>query len=188
MAKEIKYDVAIIDIMLPKRDGLSLIDILRQHGIDMPILILSAKHTVDDRIRGLQRGADDYMVKPFIFAELLARVHALVRRSSKPIKDSRITCGDLVVDLLERKVRRGGQMIELQPKEYALLEFLLRNRGRTLSKTMIMEQIWDLHFDPQTNVVDVLVCRLRNKIDKNFSQKLIQTIRGIGYAINVSDS
>ena len=188
LAREIKYDVAIIDIMLPKRDGLSLIDILRQQAIDMPILILSAKHTVDDRIRGLQRGADDYLVKPFIFAELLARVHALVRRSSKPIKDSRIACGDLVVDLLERKVRRGGQMIELQPKEYALLEFLLRNQGRTLSKTMIMEQIWDLHFDPQTNVVDVLVCRLRNKIDKNFPQKLIQTIRGIGYAINVSDS
>lgn len=187
-AEEISYNAAIIDIMLPKLSGLNLIDLLRHRGIDMPILILSAKHTVDDRIKGLQRGADDYMVKPFIFAELLARVQALVRRSSKPIEPNRMTCADLVVDLLERKVRRGGQVIELQPKEYALLEYMIRNRGRTLSKTMIMEQIWDLHFDPQTNVVDVLVHRLRNKIDKNYSQKLIQTIRGIGYAIHPSDS
>lgn len=188
LAKAIKYDVAIIDLMLPKFDGLSLIDLMRQRGMETPILILSAKHTVDDRIRGLQRGADDYLVKPFVFAELLARVQALVRRASKPIETSRITCGDLVVDLLERKVRRGGQLIDLQPKEYALLEYLLRNRGRTISKTMIMEQIWDLHFDPQTNVVDVLVCRLRNKVDKNFTQKLIQTIRGIGYVLDIEDS
>jgi len=186
LAQQIKYDVAIIDIMLPKLDGLSLIDLLRHRQIDIPILVLSAKHTVDDRIKGLQRGADDYMVKPFIFAELLARVQALVRRSSKPLEGNRITCGDLVVDLLERKVRRGSLMIDLQPKEYALLEYLLRNRGRTISKTMIMEQIWDMHFDPQTNVVDVLVCRLRNKIDKNFPHKLIQTIRGIGYVITDS--
>ncbi len=183
LAKEFNYDVAVIDIMLPKLDGLSLIDLLRHRRIDMPILVLSAKHTVDDRIKGLQRGADDYMVKPFIFAELLARVQALARRSSKPLESNRITCGDLVVDLLERKVRRGNLVIDLQPKEYALLEYLLRNRGRTISKTMIMEQIWDMHFDPQTNVVDVLVCRLRNKIDKNFAHKLIQTIRGIGYVI-----
>jgi two-component system OmpR family response regulator len=187
-AEEITYDVAIIDIMLPKLSGLNLIDHLRHRGIDMPILILSAKHTVDDRIKGLQRGADDYMVKPFIFAELLARVQALVRRTSKPMEAKRVVCGDLVVDLLERKVSRGGMRIDLQPKEYALLEYLVRNRGRTLSKTMIMEQIWDLHFDPQTNVVDVLVCRLRNKIDKNFPEKLIQTMRGIGYAINTTDS
>ncbi len=183
LAKEFNYDVAVIDIMLPKLDGLTLIDLLRHRRIDIPILVLSAKHTVDDRIKGLQRGADDYMVKPFIFAELLARVQALARRSSKPLEGIRITCGDLVVDLLERKVRRGNLIIDLQPKEYALLEYLLRNRGRTVSKTMIMEQIWDMHFDPQTNVVDVLVCRLRNKIDKNFPQKLIQTIRGIGYVI-----
>ena len=186
LATEIKYDVAIIDIMLPKLDGLSLIDLLRHRHIDIPILVLSAKQSVDDRIKGLQRGADDYMVKPFIFAELLARVQALVRRSSKPLEGNRIMCGDLVVDLLERKVRRGGQIIDLQPKEYALLEYLLRNRGRTISKTMIMEQVWDMHFDPQTNVVDVLVCRLRNKIDKNFPHKLIQTIRGIGYVIEDS--
>jgi two-component system, OmpR family, response regulator len=186
-AGEVAYDVAVIDIMLPGLDGLSLIELLRQRGIDIPVLILSARHTVDDRIRGLQRGADDYMVKPFIFAELLARVQALVRRSARPVEPGRMVCGDLVVDLLERKVRRGDQTIELQPKEYALLEFLLRNRGRTVSKTMIMEKIWDFHFDPQTNVVDVLVCRLRNKIDKNFPQKLVHTIRGIGYAIHPSD-
>lgn len=188
LTREFKYDVAVIDIMLPKFDGLSLIDLMRQRGIETPILVLSARHTVDDRIRGLQQGADDYMVKPFVFAELLARVQALVRRASKPIEANRITCGDLVVDLLDRKVRRGGQLIELQPKEYALLEYLLRHRGRTLSKTMILEQVWDLHFDPQTNVVDVLVCRLRNKIDKNFPNKLIQTIRGIGYVMDDTDS
>ena len=183
MAVEVRYDVAVIDIMLPKLDGLSLVDKLRHQGIDTPVLILSAKHTVNDKVLGLQRGADDYMVKPFIFAELLARVQALVRRSSRGMEAGRMTCGDLVVDLLERSVRRDGQEIDLQPKEYALLEFLLRNRERTVSKTMIMEQIWNFHFDPQTNVVDVLVCRLRNKIDKNYPQKLIHTIRGIGYAL-----
>ncbi|MDA8139501.1 MAG: response regulator transcription factor [Desulfobacteraceae bacterium] len=188
LTKEIKYNVAIIDIMLPKFDGLSLIDLLRRRGNDMPILVLSAKHTVDDRIKGLEQGADDYMVKPFIFAELLARVNALVRRSAKPVEANRVTCGDLVVDLRERKVRRGTQIVDLQPKEYTLLEYLLRHRGRTVSKTMILEHVWDLHFDPQTNVVDVLVCRLRNKIDKNFTQKLIQTIRGIGYVIDATDS
>jgi two-component system, OmpR family, response regulator len=187
-AEHITYEVAVVDIMLPKIDGLSLIEQVRHRGIEMPILILSAKHTVDDRIRGLQLGADDYMVKPFVFAELLARVQALVRRSSKPIEANRVACGDLEVDLLERKVHRGSVLIDLQPKEYALLEYLIRNRGRTVSKTMIMEQIWDLHFDPQTNVVDVLVCRLRNKIDKNFPKKLIQTVRGIGYALNATDS
>ncbi len=186
-AAETRYDIFIVDIMLPRLDGLSLIDILRQQGIEAPILILSAKHTVDDRINGLQRGADDYMVKPFIFAELLARVQALVRRSLKSVETNRLTCADLTVDLLERKVQRGGQEIELQPKEYAMLIYLLRNRGRTVSKTMIMEQLWNLHFDPQTNVVDVLICRLRNKIDKQFPQKLIQTIRGIGYVIHATD-
>jgi DNA-binding response OmpR family regulator len=188
LAVAIPYDVAVIDIMLPNLDGLGLIAILRQRGINTPVLVLSAKHTVDDRIIGLQRGADDYMVKPFIFAELLARVQSLVRRASKTIETNLITCGDLVVDVINRAVRRGGQTIDLQPKEYALLEYLLRNRGRTVSKTMIIEQIWDLHFDPQTNVVDVLVCRLRNKIDKDFPQKLIHTIRGIGYVLKLSDT
>jgi DNA-binding response OmpR family regulator len=183
MALSVSYDVAVVDIMLPKMDGLSLISILRHRGVNIPILVLSAKQAVEDRIKGLQRGADDYLVKPFIFAELLARVQALVRRGSKTVEANRLTCGDLTVDLIHREVRRGGQLIDLQPKEYALLEYLLRNRGRTVSKTMILEHIWDFHFDPQTNVVDVLVCRLRNKIDRDFQDKMIQTIRGIGYAI-----
>jgi len=185
MALSVSYDVVVVDIMLPKMDGLSLISILRHRGVDTPILVLSAKQAVEDRVKGLQRGADDYLVKPFIFAELLARVQALVRRGSKTVEANRLTCGDLTVDLIHREVRRGGQLIDLQPKEYALLEYLLRNRGRTVSKTMILEHIWDFHFDPQTNVVDVLVCRLRNKIDRDFQDKMIQTIRGIGYAIKV---
>jgi two-component system, OmpR family, response regulator len=188
LALTVAYDAAVVDIMLPKLDGLKLVSALRQLGNATPILILSAKHTVDDRITGLRQGADDYMVKPFVFAELLARVQALVRRSHKIFEVNRISCSDLEVDLLSREVRRGGQVIDLQPKEYALLEYLLRNRGRTISKTMIMEQIWDYHFDPQTNVVDVLVCRLRNKIDKDFPQKLIHTIRGIGYVLKSEDS
>lgn len=183
MALSVSYDVAVVDIMLPNIDGLSLISILRHRGVDIPILVLSAKQAVEDRIKGLQRGADDYLVKPFIFAELLARVQALVRRGSKTVEANRLICGDLTVDLIHHEVRRGGQMIDLQPKEYALLEYLLRNKGRTVSKTMILEHIWDFHFDPQTNVVDVLVCRLRNKIDRDFQDKMIQTIRGIGYAI-----
>ncbi len=187
MALGASYDAAVVDLMLPGRDGLSLISALRRRGIEIPILILSARHTVDDRIAGLRQGADDYMVKPFVFAELLARVQALVRRSHKTMEPNRITCGDLEADLLSREVWRGGQRIDLQPKEYALLEYLLQNRGRTVSKTMIMERIWDFHFDPQTNVVDVLVCRLRNKIDKDFPAKLIHTIRGIGYVLKPVD-
>jgi two-component system, OmpR family, response regulator len=188
MALTVSYDAAVVDIMLPKRDGLSLVTALRQRGIDTPILILSARQTVDDRIAGLQRGADDYMVKPFVFAELLARVQALVRRSCKAAEVNQITCGDLEVDLFSREVRRCGQSIDLQPKEFVLLEYLLRNRGRTVSKTMIIEHVWDFHFDPQTNVVDVLICRLRNKIDKDFSRKLIHTIRGIGYVLKPVDA
>ncbi|WP_419657354.1 two component system response regulator [Desulfosarcina variabilis str. Montpellier] len=183
MALMVDYDAAIVDIMLPGLDGLSLISTLRHRGIDIPILVLSARHTVDDRITGLQRGADDYLVKPFVFAELLARVQALVRRGSKTVEANRLVCGDLTVDVIHREVRRGPRTIDLQPKEYALLEYLMRNRGRTVSKTMIIEHIWDFHFDPQTNVVDVLVHRLRNKIDKDYPDKLIHTIRGIGYAI-----
>jgi DNA-binding response OmpR family regulator len=183
LALAVSYDAAVVDIVLPRLDGLSLISTLRHRGVDMPILILSARQSVDDRVTGLQRGADDYLVKPFVFAELLARVQALVRRGSKTVEASRLVCGDLTVDVISRDVHRRGQRIELQPKEYALLEYLLRNRGRIVSKTMILEHIWDFHFDPQTNVVDVLVCRLRNKIDRDFPDKLVQTFRGIGYAI-----
>ncbi len=176
------YDVAIIDIMLPKKDGLSVIEELRMQSINTPVLILSAKRSVDDRVRGIQKGGDDYLIKPFAFSELLVRVQALIRRSSGAVEPSTLTVGDLTMDLFKREVYRAGNRIELQPKEYALLEYLVRNVDRTISKTMIIEHIWDFHFDPQTNVVDVLIHRLRNKIDKNFSKKMIKTVRGVGYA------
>jgi two-component system OmpR family response regulator len=180
------YDAAIIDIMLPKLDGLSLIEELRRQQKDTPVIILSAKRTVADRIRGLQTGGDDYLVKPFSFAELLARVQALIRRGSSGIHPTRLASGDLVVDLLSREVTRNGEKIELQPREFTLLEYLLRQAGRVVSKTMILEHVWDYSFDPQTNVVDVIVCRLRNKIDRDFEPKLIHTIRGVGYVLRVS--
>lgn len=180
------YDAAIIDIMLPALDGLSLIAEMRKTNISTPVIILSAKHSVEDRIRGLQTGSDDYLVKPFIFAELLARVQALIRRSTQSTEPTSLTVGDLSVDLIKREVFRSERKIELQPREFSLLEYLMRQPGRVVSKTMIMEHIWNYHFDPQTNVVDVLVCRLRNKVDRDFHQKLIQTIRGVGYVIKSS--
>jgi DNA-binding response OmpR family regulator len=180
------YDAAIVDIMLPKMDGLTLIQRLREDRVMTPVIILSAKRTVDDRIQGLQRGGDDYLVKPFAFSELLARVEALIRRSARSTDSHLLRIGDLTIDLHTRQVKRGETQIELQPREFALLEFLMRNAGRTVSKTMILEHIWDYHFDPQTNVVDVLVCRLRNKIDKDFENKLVLTIRGIGYVLKAT--
>lgn len=180
------YDAAIVDIMLPKLDGLSLIEEMRRRQQDTPVLILSAKRTVADRVKGLQTGGDDYLVKPFAFAELLARVQALIRRGSGMAHPTRLTAGDLVLDLLAREVSRDGQKIELQPREFALLEYLLRQAGRVVSKTMILEHVWDYSFDPQTNVVDVLVCRLRNKVDRDFEPRLIHTIRGVGYALRVA--
>ena len=180
------YDAAIIDIMLPKRDGLSLIEELRRQKINTPVLILSAKRSVDDRIKGLQSGGDDYLIKPFAFSELLARVNALIRRASGSAEPTGLTVGDLTLDLLKREVRRSGEKIDLQPREFALLEYLMRNKERVVSKTMILEHIWDYHFDPQTNVVDVLVSRLRSKVDKDFSEKIIHTIRGMGYVLKSS--
>jgi heavy metal response regulator len=177
------YDAAIIDIMLPKLDGLSLIEALRRQKINTPVLILSAKRSVDDRIKGLQSGGDDYLIKPFAFSELLARVNALIRRASGSTDPTGLTFGDLTLDLLKREVRRSDKKIDLQPREFALLEYLMRNKERVVSKTMILEHIWDYHFDPQTNVVDVLVSRLRSKVDKDFSEKIIHTIRGIGYVL-----
>jgi two-component system OmpR family response regulator len=177
------YDTAVVDLMLPKRDGLSLIEEVRRHKINTPVLILSAKRTVDDRVKGLQKGGDDYLTKPFAFAELLARVQALIRRASGAIEPTRLIVGDLTLDLLTREVTRAGQRIELQPREFALLEYLMRNAGRVISKTMILEHVWDYHFDPQTNVVDVLVSRLRSKVDKDQSEKRIQTLRGVGYIL-----
>ena len=186
MAQTEPYDTAIIDIMLPKLDGLSLIETLRNQKINTPVLILSAKRSVDDRVLGIQRGGDDYLVKPFAFSELLVRVQALIRRATGATEPSSLTVGDLSVDLLKRQVYRSGEKIELQPREFALLEYLMRNAERTVSKTMILEHIWDFHFDPQTNVVDVLVCRLRGKIDKEFSNKVIHTVRGVGYVLKES--
>jgi two-component system, OmpR family, response regulator len=180
------YDVLVIDIMLPKVDGLSLIHQLRQKNIDAPVIILSARRSVDDRVKGLQTGSDDYLTKPFTFSELLARVQALIRRSTKVVEPSRLSIGDLSLDLFTREAVRADRKIDLQPREFSLLEYLMRHPGRVLSKSMIMEHVWGYDFDPQTNVVDVLVCRLRNKVDRDFETKLIHTQRGVGYALKPS--
>lgn len=179
------YDAAIIDIMLPKLDGLSIIEELRKNKINTPVIILSAKRSVEDRVKGLQIGSDDYLIKPFSFSELLARVQALIRRSSGA-EPTRLTAGDLIIDLLKREVIREDKKIDLQPREFALLEYLVRNMDRVVSKTMILEHIWNYHFDPQTDVVDVLICRLRSKVDQGFKRKMIHTIRGVGYVLKSS--
>ena len=180
------YDAAIIDIMLPKLDGLSIIERMRREKIDKPVIILSAMRTVDDRVKGLQTGGDDYLTKPFSFSELLARVQGLIRRASRGVDSARLKVGDLSVDIVTREVRRGEAKIDLQPREFSLLEYLMRNAGRVVSKTMILEHVWDYSFDPQTNVVDVLVSRLRNKVDRDYEKKMIHTIRGVGYVLKVS--
>ncbi|MBS1969794.1 MAG: response regulator transcription factor [Bdellovibrionales bacterium] len=178
-----EYDLFIVDVMLPGLDGFSLVEKLRGEGIDTPVLFLSAKRSTEDRIEGLQRGGDDYMVKPFSFSELLLRARSLLRRSVKQVESKKLKFQDLEMDLLNRTVTRGGSEIVLHQKEFALLECLMRNQDRILSKTQILEKVWKYDFDPQTNVVDVLICRLRNKIDKGFESKIIKTIRGVGYAI-----
>jgi heavy metal response regulator len=177
------YDVAIVDVMLPKRDGLSMIEELRRRKVLTPVLILSARRAVDDRVRGLQSGGDDYLTKPFAFAELIARVQALLRRSSRAAEPTSLTVGDLELDLLTRRVTRAGTSIDVRPREFALLEYLMRNAGRVVSKTMILSHVWEYNFDPQTNIVDVLVSRLREKIDRPFDQKLLHTVRGVGYVL-----
>ena len=186
MATGNDYDAAIVDIMLPGLDGLTLVQELRKQRSTIPVLFLSAKAAVDDRVKGLQTGADDYVAKPFAFAELLARVQALVRRGSRATEATTLQVADLTLDLLGRKVTRAGQKIELQAREFALLEYLMRNAGRVVTKTMILNHVWDYSFDPQTNVVDVLVCRVRNKVDKDFEPKLIQTKRGMGYVLEAA--
>ena len=183
MAATIEYDTVVLDIMLPKLDGLSLLRRLRQEKVRTPVLILSAKASVDDRVKGLQAGGDDYRTKPFAFSELLARVQALIRRATHVAEPSALTAAGITMDLLSREVTRAGRKIELQSREFALLELLLRHPGRAVTKTMIMEHVWDYSFDPQTNVVDVLVHRLRSKVDKDFDVKLIHTIRGVGYVL-----
>lgn len=183
MGLAFSYDAAIVDIMLPKLDGLRLIEELRRQRVNTPVLILSAKSSLDDRIKGIQRGGDDYLVKPFSFSELLVRVQAMIRRASGMTEASTLTYSDLSLDLYRHEVCRSGLKIELPPREFALLEYLMHNPERIISKTMILERLWNFSFDPQTNVVDVLVFRLRNKIDRGFPNRLIHTVRGIGYVL-----
>jgi two-component system OmpR family response regulator len=186
LARQPAVDLVIVDVMLPGRDGLSVIRGLREAKCGVPIIVLSARAAVDDRVRGLEAGADDYLTKPFSFAELLARMSALKRRAGSGAESPlQLQIGDLTLDLVSRRVRRAGREIELQTKEFVLLEYLMRNQGRVLSKTMILQHVWDYHFDPQTNVVDVLVSRLRSKIDRDFPDKLIHTLRGMGYVLRI---
>ncbi|MDR3405092.1 MAG: response regulator transcription factor, partial [Chthoniobacter sp.] len=184
LAQSVAYDAAVVDVMLPKLDGLALVQRIRANKVHLPVLILSAKASVDDRVRGLQAGADDYLTKPFAFSELLARIQALIRRATQTAEPSRLAAGQLTMDLLTREVRRGGALIELQPREFALLEYLMRSPNRAVTKTMILEHIFDYSFDPQTNVVDVLVHRLRNKVDPE--KTMIHTMRGVGYVLRAN--
>jgi two-component system OmpR family response regulator len=177
------YDVLIIDRMLPSLDGLTVIETLRKSGHDTPVLIVSALGEVDERVRGLRSGGDDYLVKPYAYAELLARVEVLAQRRSAVAQETSLRVADLELDLLARTARRAGRKIELQPREFQLLEYLLRHSGQVVTRTMLLESVWDFHFDPQTNVIDVHISRLRRKIDKDFDVPLIQTIRGAGYSL-----
>lgn len=183
MALTEPYDTAIIDIMLPKLDGFSVIERIRQEKLNTPVIILSAMGSVDDRVKGLQIGSDDYLTKPFSFTELLARVQALIRRATGASEPTKLTTGDLTMNLLTREVTRGDKKIDLQPLEFSLLEYLMRNGEKVVSKTMIMEHVWDYNFDPQTNVVEARISRLRDKVDKGFSAKMIHTVRGAGYVL-----
>jgi DNA-binding response OmpR family regulator len=178
------FDVAVVDVMLPGFDGLELIERMRKSGLRIPVLILSARRSVDDRVAGLRRGGDDYLTKPFSFTELLARVQALLRRSTAQPEMTRLSCADVELDLLARRATRAGETLVLQPREFALLEYFMRNAGRVVSKTAVLEHVYDYGFDPQTNVVDVLVCRLRAKLDRDAAVKLIHTERRFGYVFH----
>ena len=184
-AQAAAYDAAVVDVMLPRLDGLSLVTALRRASIATPVLFLSAKHTVDDRVKGLQSGGDDYLTKPFAFSELLARLQAITRRGPLTAEPTELSFDDLKLNRLTRRAERGGASIELRPREYALLEYLMRHAGRVMSKTMIVSHVWDYSFDTGTNAVDVLVHRLRDKIDRSFTPKLLHTIRGVGYVLKV---
>lgn len=181
------FDAMIIDRMLPNVDGLSIVRSVRQSGATTPVLILSALGQVDDRVEGLREGGDDYLIKPFSFSELVARLDALQRRTTPAGTQTTLTVGDLELDLLARTVRRGGREIELKPREFSLLEYLMRNAGRVITRTMLLEHVWDYHFDPQTNVIDVHISRLRQKIDRGFDTELLQTVRGAGYTLRAPD-
>jgi len=175
------YEIIILDLMLPGKDGFAIVAELRELDVQTPVLFLSARRNVDDRVRGLKAGGDDYLVKPFVFAELLVRIEVLIRRGSRAAAAQELNVADLSLDPLTRRVTRGEKLIELQPKEYSLLEFLMRNSGRIVTKTLILEKVWGYDFDPQTNVVDVLVSRLRNRIDNDYPVKLLRTVRSVGY-------
>jgi two-component system, OmpR family, response regulator len=183
LCRSVNYDSVVLDIMLPKLDGLSVLRTIRREKKLVPVLLLSAKASVDNRVTGLQAGADDYLTKPFAFSELLARLQALIRRATHVTEPTTLAVGELSMNLLTREVFRAGQKIDLQSREFALLELLLRHPGRPITKTMILEHIWDYSFDPQTNVVDVLAHRLRSKLEKGFPSKIVHTIRGVGYVI-----
>jgi two-component system, OmpR family, response regulator len=184
-AQTSEYDAAVVDLMLPGRDGLSVVGELRRVGVKTPVIMLTARRSVEDRVRGLETGADDYLVKPFAFPELLARVQALIRRSHGTPEATELAVGDLTLNRLTRRVERAGRPIDLRPRELALLELLMRNAGRVVSKTMILSNVWGYDFDPGSNVVDVLVFRLRDKIDRGFSPPLLHTVRGVGYVLKV---
>ena len=187
MAGEGSYDVLIVDRMLPRLDGLALTERLRAEGLETPILFLSALGEVNDRVKGLKAGGDDYLVKPFAFSELLARLEALVRRRSPAEVETTLAVDDLEVDLLARQVTRGETRIELQPREFRLLEYLMKHAGQVVTRTMLLEHVWDYHFDPQTNVIDVHISRLRAKIDKDFEKPLLHTVRGAGYCLRAGE-
>lgn len=178
------FDAAVLDVMLPGMDGLSLVSKLRSRQNNLPVIMLSARKEVDDRIFGLQAGADDYLVKPFAFSELLARIQTITRRNQPDINSRYINIGDLCIDIVSRRVTRGEKRIDLQPREYSLLEYLARHKGRVVSKIMIIENVWEFNFDPQTNIVETRICRLREKVDKDFDLKLIHTVRGVGYVLD----
>jgi DNA-binding response OmpR family regulator len=186
LAQAQAYDAAVVDVMLPRLDGLSLVSALRRARVQTPVLFLSARHSVDDRVKGLQTGGDDYLTKPFAFVELLARLQALTRRGQSAVESADLTLADLRLDRLTRRVERAGMAVELRPREFALLEYLMRQPGKVVSKTMIVSHVWDYSFDTGTNAVDVLVHRLREKIDKSFEPKLLHTVRGVGYVLKVA--
>ncbi|MBR1952530.1 MAG: response regulator transcription factor [Lentisphaeria bacterium] len=177
------FDIAVVDVMLPGLDGISVVRQARQDGCLTPVIFLSAKGSVEDKISGLQAGGDDYLSKPFSFTELLARIQAMLRRAQSLSQPTQLSVADLTIDLLTRKVTRAGKRIELQPQEYSLLEYLMKNTGKIVSRTMILEHVWEYNFDPQTNIVETRLCRLREKIDKEFERKLIRTVRGFGYVL-----
>jgi two-component system OmpR family response regulator len=186
LARERVHDVLIVDRMLPKLDGLSIIQTLRAEGVTAPVLILSALGDVDERVKGLRAGGDDYLAKPYAFSELLARIEGLSRRRHQEPQQTKLKAADLEMDLLTRTVVRSGRPIILQPREFKLLEYLMRNAGHVVTRTMLLENVWDYHFDPQTNVIDVHVSRLRGKIDKGFDEPILQTVRGAGYMIRLA--